>query len=416
MGAMNKEQLADLIKQQVNQLKDTLGTDLSAMVRESVEQLATAPDSPWNKMAHGGGGGNVQPEKPAREKGMGLARCLRATAAARMRGEGPEAAIKTLQQWGDGDLADKWSEARQKALTAGDAGAGGFLVPEEFSSELIELLYTQTVLRSMGARVIQAPTGTLNSPNVTAGANANYIGESTNIPKSQQATGNIKLSFKKLAVLTPISNDLLRFSNPSADRMVRDDMVNQMRIKEDSTFIRSLGTESSPKGLRGFIPAGNKINSNTTVTLASVTQDLRDVWLKLLNANTPMVTPGWIWSPRTYAYLVTVQNSDGFFTYRAELERGTFWGYPFRFTTQIPENLGSGSDSEVYLVDFSETIIGESMGMVVDTSQEAAYHDGNTVQSAFSRDETAVRALAEHDFAMRHETSGAMLETVQWGV
>lgn len=419
MASINKDQLAGLIEAQVTQLKDTLGSELSGMVKDNINTMMKSPDSPWNKGV-GGFGADAHTAVSKRDKGLNLARCLRATAAAKMRGEGAEGAVQMLRNWGDNDLADTWAEARSKALSVSDAGAGGFLVPEEFSSELIELLYNNTVVRQLGARVIQSPTGTLNLPKVTAGATANYVGESVNIPKSQQATGNIKLSFKKLAVLTPISNDLLRFSNPSADRMVRDDLVNQMRIKEDSTFIRSLGTDATPKGLRGWIPAGNKVAANSTVSLANTTTDMRDVWLKLLNANTPMVSPGWIFSPRTYAYLTTVQNSDGFFTYRAELQQGSFWGYPYKFTTQLPENLnavGSGSnETEVYLVDFSEVIIGESMGMSVDTSQEAAYHDGSTVQSAFSRDETAVRALMEHDFAMRHETSGAMIEGVTWGV
>jgi len=418
MATINKEQLADLIQSQVNQLKDVLGTELQGMIRDNVERMATSPDSPWHSLPEGGV--QKKAEQPAREKGIALATCLRATAAAKLSGTGPDGAIKTLERWGYDDLAEVWQEARQKALTASSAVDGGFLVPESFSAELIELLYSRTVVRQMGARVIQTPTGGLHIPKVRTGAAASYIGESTNAPKSQQTTGTVNLTFKKLAVVTPISNDLLRYSNPSADRMVRDDLVNSIRVKEDATFIRSLGGDATPKGLRGWIPAGNKQAANASVSLANTTADLRDVWLKLLDADTPMISPGWIWSPRTYAYLNTVQNADGFFAFRAEVSAGTFWGYPFAFTTQVPTNLdtsgsGNNDESEVYLVDFSEVIIGESMGMVVDTSGDAAYHDGSQVQSAFSRDETAVRALAEHDFAMRHETSGAMLEQVTWG-
>ena len=52
--------------------------------------------------------------------------------------------------------------------------------------------------------------------------------------------------------------------------------------------------------------------------------------------------------------------------------------------------------------------------MAIDASQEAAYHDGSSVQSAWSRDETTVRAIAEHDFIMRYDKAVALLAGVDW--
>ena len=88
-------------------------------------------------------------------------------------------------------------------------------------------------------------------------------------------------------------------------------------------------------------------------------------------------------------------------------------------TTNIPitqDTTGAGNDneSEVYLVDFAQVIIGESQGLLVDSSQEAAYHDGSNVQAAFSLDQTVVRAIAEHDLGLRHDKAVAMLTGVTW--
>lgn len=417
---MTQEQLGDFIKSQVvPSIKNELGEELSSKIKDQVDALATAPDSPWQKALTTAK--TAQTVAPM-EKGISLARCIRASAAAKMRGQGADGAVNILRGWGSDDLADQWEGARQKALTASDATGAGFLVPEEFSNELIDVLRSKTVVRSLGARTLQSPTGTINIPKITAGAQASYIGEATAAPKSQLSTGNLKLSFKKLAVLTPISNDLLRYSNPSADGIVRDDLVQAMRVKEDQVFIRSLGSgDGQPKGLRGWMPNSHKVDANATVNLANVTTDMRNIWEKLLTADVPMVSPGWIFSPRSYAFLFSVQTSDGNFAYRAELERGTFWGIPFKSTTQIPDNLdesgdGNDNESEVYIADFSEAIIAESMGITVDTSDSAAYHDGSSVVSAFSRDETAVRAIAEHDFGLRHTASAAMLQQVTMGV
>ena len=76
--------------------------------------------------------------------------------------------------------------------------------------------------------------------------------------------------------------------------------------------------------------------------------------------------------------------------------------------------LGNDNESEIYLVDFSQVLIGESQGLLVDSSQEAAYHDGSSVQAAFSLDQTVVRAIAEHDLGMRHDKGVTMLTGVTW--
>ena len=132
-----------------------------------------------------------------------------------------------------------------------------------------------------------------------------------------------------------------------------------------------------------------------------------------------MINPGWIMAPRTEQKLATIQNANGVFAFRDEVIRGTLWGYPIGVTTNVPITLdtsGAGNDneSEIYLVDFAQVLIGESMGLLVDSSQEAAYHAGSHVQAAFSLDQTVVRAIAEHDLGLRHDKAVAMLTDVTW--
>src|SRR5439155_22427493 len=83
------------------------------------------------------GGGDVRTATRKREPGMALARCVRATAAAKFQGGGVDLAVNILKSWGDHDLAEDWATARQKALNAGDATAGGFLVPIQYSQDFI---------------------------------------------------------------------------------------------------------------------------------------------------------------------------------------------------------------------------------------------------------------------------------------
>jgi len=222
--------------------------------------------------------------------------------------------------------------------------------------------------------VVPVPTGTTKIPKLASGATAYYVGENTAATKSEPTTGQLTLTFKKLVTLVPMSNDLLRYASPGADAIVRDDVVNAMRVREDQAFIRDQGTDSTPKGLRYWVNSSHIIEANGTVSVVNVFSDLGKLIQKLLEANMPMIAPAWIMAPRVEVFLRTLINTNGFPVFRDEMNAGTLMGFPFANTTNIPTNLntsgaGSNDESEIYLVDMSQCLIGESMNLIVDASQ-----------------------------------------------
>jgi HK97 family phage major capsid protein len=418
---LTREELTDHIKEQVvPEIKEFCDKNVAELVRENIEKAVAPIRERTEALTTQAFSQSSSSKQRTREKGDALGRCIRATAWAKLNDAGVDGAIAQLKRWGDDDLADKWQEARTKALSAGDAASGGFLVPEEFSSELIELLRARSVVRAMGATTISiSGSGTLNIPKLTSGAAAAYIGENTNIGKSEQVFGNLKLSFKKLAVLTPISNDLIRYSSPGADQVVRTDLVEAMRVKEDQKFIRGDGTDGAPRGLLSWCPGGNKIAADGTVSLVNTFQDLGKLVLKLQEGNTPMTSPGWLFAPRTQQMLMTALNANGVPAFRDEMSNGQLWGFPFASTTSIPITLdttgaGTNDESEIYFCDFSQAVIGESSTLQISASDTAAYHDGSNVIAAYSQDQTVIRAISEHDFGMRHDAAVAILTGVDW--
>ena len=341
------------------------------------------------------------------QKGAQFARIVRALAAEK--GNPRNAAQFASEQFGDEKVA--------KALASGVGSAGGFLVPEEFSTDIIELLRPASVVRSLSPTIVPMTRGNLTMPKLAGGSSATYIGENTNIGKTEPTFGQLVLNAKKLAALVPISNDLIRYSSPQADLVVRDDLVAAMALRSDLAFIRGDGAGNNPKGLRNWAPAGNVIAANATVNLANVTADLGKLVLALKNANVRMMRPGWVFTPRSEQYLMTVRDGNGNYAFRAEMLNGTLWGFPYKTTTQVPDNLGVGTnESEVYLADFADAVIGDAMTIMLDVSSEAAYHDGANVVASFSLDQTVIRAIAQHDFGMRHDASVAILTGVTWGV
>lgn len=301
-----------------------------------------------------------------------------------------------------------------KALAAGVGTSGGFIVPENYVSEIIEFLRAQSVVRRMNPLIVPMPQGTMTVPKLAGGASASYLGENTNLAVTQPQFGQLRLTARKLGALVPISNDLIRFATPSADTIVRDDLVRAIAQREDAAFIRDNGLSNAPKGLRYWAPAGNIIPANASVSLTNTTMDLGKLVLALKNANVRMISPGWIMSPRTEEYLMNVRDGLGNFAYRPEMLNGRLRTWNYATTTQIPNNLGAGSESELYFADFADVVIGDVMTLRLDASTEAAYFDGTTVQAAFSLDQTVIRAIVEHDLGMRHDFSVGVLTGVTW--
>jgi HK97 family phage major capsid protein len=337
------------------------------------------------------------------------------------------AALKLAKDWYQGGQSD----ALVKTLTASSFTGGGAAVPTTESAEIVEFLRAAAVVRGLGPTQVPMPNGNLTMPKLTGGATATYYGEAANAVASQGTTGTLNLSAKKLITIVPISNDLLRFANPAFDAMVRQDAIAAMAAREDLAFIRGDGTIATPRGLRSWTPAANVETVNGTVNLANVTTDLGNIIRVLLDGNVRMLRPAWIFAPRTWIYLTTVRDGNGNYAFRNEMlagnarlgangvGSGTLWGYPYGVTTQIPITLqvtGTANESEIYLVDMADFVVGDALNVSIEVVNGAAYYasDG-TLTGGFSRDESVLKIVSEHDCGMRHDESVAYFSDCDWG-
>lgn len=321
-----------------------------------------------------------------------------------------------------GGAMDTWKKhfsfdgALEKALSASDFGAGGALLDQEFSTDIIEFLRPASVVMASGPRIMNmTATGTIEVPKVNTGSTASYVGENQTGGITEPEFGNLVLIRKKLKAEIPVSNDLLRFATLDADAIIRDDAVAAMSQRQDAAFIRDDGTLFTPKGLRFQVPAVNVIVT-TGAALANIEADLGSAVLALRDKDVRLIRPGWLMSPRTEMALMTIRTGvNENYAFRAEMIAGRLVGYPFKVTTQIPEDLGAGTDeSEVYFADFSEVVVGEAMGIIVDATSSGAYYDGAALRSAFSRDQTVIRLIMQHDIGMRHDFGVSVITEVVW--
>ena len=393
MAGMKMEELVALIK---NHVSDAIADKWQAMQEESRSAVSPlligTPSDP----------------KAKEEKGIRAARYIRALAAAK--GDPVRAAKLAKEKWHDEILA--------ASLSTSTLEDGGALVPDEYVDEVIDLLRAKTVVRRMGAT--SAPmTGSLSMPYLSEGSTASYVGETKNITASQQKFGMLQLTDKKLAALVPVSNDLLRNASPRADQIVRNDMVRSMSLREDLAFIRGDGTENTPKGMRYWAKSANVFTATQAGAKATVEEVIADLGkaVRLLEEGiVPMESLAWAMTPRVKWFLYTLVNSNGNYVFKDEMDKGTLLTFPMASTTQIPNNLGVGTnESELYLFDASTLVIGENSSIIIDVFEGGAYFDGSAVVSGISTDQTVVRAIAKHDFGARYRGQEIVVLTNKWG-
>lgn len=400
MPPMTKEQLVGLIN-------ETITPKIGSTIDERIAAHKAQQDAQFTQLMAG-----RQERAPEPNKGLLAAQFIMSIVGSDLRTR------KEKRMVSPADYAQEKFGAESpvfKQLAASTGAAGGFAIPEQWSSDFIELLRPASVIRRMNPTTDDLSSGVSNIPGLSGGASGGYIGENKNAPKSGLTFRNVKAVAKKLAVLVPVSNDWIRRASAANQATVRDDMVAALAQASDLAFIRSQGTANEPKGLLYWAPTANKFNANATVNLANVTADLGKAVLKLMENNVRMLRCGWLFAPRTWNYLMTLRDANGNFAFRDELLRGTLWGWPWAMTTQIPTNLGGTTDeSEVYFADFADVVLSEATGIMIDSSDVAAYHDGSAVQAAFSLDQTVIRAIMEHDLVARHDESISVIQAVKW--
>jgi HK97 family phage major capsid protein len=311
-----------------------------------------------------------------------------------------------------------------RALVSNVTGEGGALIPQDFMADLIELLRASTAVRGGNPMEVGMPMGNLTIPRLAGGATAAYQNETDDIAISQERFDDVNFVAKKLTAMVPVSNDLIRRAPIGVEEVVRDDLVQTIARREDLAFLRGDGTDKGPIGMRHLVLPANLITVAAMPATPAAGDQLTAILsgasaaiLALQNGMSRMIRPTWIMAPTIARFLATARDQVGGFYFKDEVQAGRFEGYPIRLTQQVPTNLVMTTftkASEVYFVDMADFVIADTYNVVVDASDVAAYNDGVSMVSAFQRDQSLFRVIAEHDCNMRHLQSLVVLLTQDW--
>jgi HK97 family phage major capsid protein len=312
-------------------------------------------------------------------------------------------AAKALK--GDTEALGRWQEAvGEKAMTESTGTTGGFLVPDQISSELLELKIAQTVLRPRFS-TIQVSSDTLRIAAQTQGLVAGWVAELAEKPLSDLAFGEISTNVFTKAGLAVVSNQLLKDADRSVQSLVNRDLAKRLARLEELAFIAGSGT-GQPKGIintPGVGTAGGALTStDVNDLLDKVVQAITAVYTDYLGAPDTILC-----HPRTWARIITARNTNDDSEFlvgppagaarrqatdplpgygQGQLPVGSLFGLPVLTSVNVPIDLGGTNNQSVVIVGrFDEGLILDREGVTLDSSEHVYFTSNQTVFRAEDR-------------------------------
>lgn len=319
-------------------------------------------------------------------------------------------------------------QAELKAMGEGTSTAGGFLVPAQYITELIEIVRAKTIADQLGVRRMGVNSNTGYIPRQTGASTAAWLAEAGTITASDLTFDQLQYTIRKLAAYAVVSNELINDSNPAVDSIIREDLAAAMALQEDYTILYGSGTAPTPRGVKNA--TGVTLTSLGVNGATPTFDNLIDLEANL-RANNRRAT-GWAAAPRTTTTLRKVKDTQGRYiwepapytgyvmpslaatdgpgsasagaignTVLPARPVGTILGIPYAESTQIPVNLTQGAatnSSDVFVGQWDEVLVLERGGI------EFAASD----QILFQNYQTAIRAIMRRDVLVRHGSAFAV--------
>lgn len=302
------------------------------------------------------------------EKGLAMAQFVKTLG----RAQGSIYGAHELAKSAGGSMDPRVEKALKAAVAAGttaNAAWAGNLVGEETSlyADFIEFLMPKTIIGAFGTGNIPSLRRVpFRVPLVgqTAGGTGYWVGEGKAKPLTQFAFSRTILEPFKVANIAVLTDEVLRNSNPAADVLVRDSLVNALRERLDLTF-------ASADAATAVSPAGIYNGVTPIVSTGNPDLDIQAVLAQYIGANLTPTNAVWIMSTMTALVLSMRKGPLGNREYpELSMNGGTFGGFPVIVSEY--------ADDTIALVKADEIYYGDEGGFAVDMSREASLEMSDT--------------------------------------
>lgn len=301
--------------------------------------------------------------------------------------------------------------ATLKDLTEGTPASGGYLVDTELVAEIQHLMTEYGVARR---EMFLTPVtkGSTNLNNLATDISVYWTTETTAKTSSDVTLGQVELVIKKLAVIVPMSDEVLEDSEIDLLGFLSGRIAEKFSQAEDTQFFNGSGSPFT-----GLLQNSN-VNEiiMTGTTFASIDAD--DL-IDMVDA-TPQgaLANGKYYMNRTIlSYIRKLKDDNGMYIYQAPSVQGpaTCWGYPVVLVEAMPAKTANAVDTSFVLFgDLKKCAwVGYKGGLRAKISDQATVR--NTADDddidLFRQDMTALRLVERVGYVVVIPTAVTKLTT-----
>ena len=284
------------------------------------------------------------------------------------------------------ELGQVMKAAVAAGTTSDTTWAGPLVQYNDMVSEFIELLRPQTILGRMD-RVRRVPFN-IRIPRQTAGTTGQFVGEGLPAPVGRLSLDNLTLPWAKASNIVVITAELAKLSSPSAEALVRQDLMDGIAQYLDKRLI-----DPAYAGVANVSPA-SLTNSVTPVqasgaTLAAIDANVRALMTSFADAELGLQSAVWVMSASLAIRLSMIRtNQDTPAFPGLSMNGGTFYQIPVIVSNNVTPS-GSPGDQHLILIDQSNVLLADDGQMMIDVSTEASLE----MNDAPSGGATSLRSL-----------------------
>ena len=264
------------------------------------------------------------------------------------------------------------------AITAGTttdpAWAGALVEYQLLASEFVEFLRPQTIIGKFGTGGIpplRAVPFNVRMGAQTSGGSGYWVGEGKPKPLTRFDFEQATLGWAKVANIAVLTDELVRFSNPSADALVQQALADALRERLDIDFIDPAKAEV-PNVSPASITNGVTPISSSGTGPDDARADIEALFQAFIDANMAPSTGVWITSTGNALSLSMMQNALGQAAFPGvSMNGGTFAGLPMITSEYVTQISGTGN-TMLILVNANDIYLADDGGITIDASREAS--------------------------------------------
>lgn len=334
---------------------------------------------------------------------------------------------KALQFAGSRSLEAVIKAAVDAATTTDATWASPLVEYNQYAGDFVEFLRPRTIIGRFGQGNIPSLRRipfNVHIRGATSGGTGYWVGQGKAKPVTAFGFNDTYHGWFKVAGITVATDELMRFSDPAAETLFRDMLVDALVERMDTDFVdpdfagvANVAPASITNGITAIPSSGN--------TAAAIRADLNALWAASDDANHNFTAPVYVMRGSTARAVSSLTNTLG----QKEFpdltpQGGSIDGVPVIVSNYVPTTSGG---TFVMLMDAANIYLSDDGQATVDFSNEASIQMADdptnasdpatptTLVSMFQTDSTAIRAHRFINWSRRRETAVAVLSDVNWG-